>query len=33
MADGSRDLDLGFLIPFPPYFDAGEFRLEGSIGN
>jgi hypothetical protein len=30
--DDSRDLDLGFLIPFPPSLDPGEFRLEGSIG-
>ena len=31
--DDSRDLDLGFLIPFPSGFDPGEFRLEGPIGN
>jgi len=31
--DGIRDLDLGFLIPFPSGFDHGEFRLRGSIGT
>jgi len=32
--DGSRDLDLGFLVPLPSGFNPGEFRLEGSIiGN
>ena len=32
-SDGSRDLDLGFLVPFPPGFDPGEFWLEGSFGK
>ena len=31
--DGSRDLDLGFLVPLPSGFNPGEFRLVGSIGN
>jgi len=31
--DGSRDLDLGFLVPLPSGFNSGEFRLVGSIGN
>jgi len=31
--DGSWDLNLGFLIPFPSGFDPGEFRLKGSIST
>ena len=31
--DGSRDLDLGFLVPLPSGFNSGEFRLVGFIGN
>ena len=31
--DGSRDLDLGFLVPLPSGLTPGEFRLVGSIGN
>jgi len=31
--DGSRDLDLGFLVPLPSGINPGEFRLVGSIGN
>ena len=31
--DGSRALDLGFLVPLPSSFNSGEFRLVGSIGN
>ena len=30
--DDCRDLDLGFLTPFPSGFDPGEFRLNGSTG-
>ena len=32
-SDGSRDLDLGFLVPLPSGFNSSEFRLVGLIGN
>ena len=31
--DGSRDLELGFLVPLPSGFNSGEFRLVGFIGS